>query len=72
LFLLKKSATETHRIICEMYGENVIVIRICANWFKRWFRYQWQRRSSGRFAVEEDDLWKDGKQLWKTMKNTLI
>jgi len=26
-----------------MYGENVIVIRICANWFKRWFRYQWQR-----------------------------
>jgi len=33
LFLLKKSAA--HRIICETYGENAIVIRTCAKWFKR-------------------------------------
>jgi len=26
-----------HRIICEMYNENVIAIRTCANWFK-WFK----------------------------------
>jgi len=33
--------------LCETYGDNVITIRTCANWFKRfkkrWFRYQWQR-----------------------------
>jgi len=24
-----------HRIICETYRENVIIIRMCANWFNR-------------------------------------
>jgi len=30
----KNSAVDTHKIICETYGENVIVTRTCANWFK--------------------------------------
>jgi len=53
LFLLKKSATEAHRIICKMYGENVIVIKICANWFK-FGDFDINDKRSGRFAVEED------------------
>jgi len=34
-FYQKKSTADAHRIIYDTYGENVIVIRICANWFKR-------------------------------------
>jgi len=33
-FHQKKNATDAHRIICETYGENVIAIRTCVNWFK--------------------------------------
>jgi len=31
----KKSVVDAHRIICKTYGENVIAIRTCANWFKQ-------------------------------------
>jgi len=34
-FHQKKNAADAHRIICETYDENVIAIRTCANWFKR-------------------------------------
>jgi len=66
----KKSAADAHRIIYDTYGENVIVIRICANWFKRfknsWFRYQWQRTfRTPDAAVEEDKLQKDRKNRGK-------
>jgi len=33
-FHQKQNAADAHRIICEMYDENIIAIRTCANWFK--------------------------------------
>jgi len=34
-FHQKKSAANAHRIIWQTYGENIIIIRTCANYFKR-------------------------------------
>jgi len=51
----KKNATDAHRIICETY-ENVIAIRTCANWFKRFENGNFDisdKEHSGRSA-----LWK--------------
>jgi len=75
LFLPKEKSADAHGIICETYSENVTVIRTCANWFKR-FKNDYfdisDKECSGRSAVvKEDELRKDEKKLWKTMKNTI-
>jgi len=31
VFTKKKGVADTHRIICETYGENIMIIRTCAN-----------------------------------------
>jgi len=68
-FYQKKSAADAHKNIYETYDENVIVIRRCANWFKRFkigdFDISDKERSA---AVEKDELRKDGKK-WKTIEN---
>jgi len=53
LFLQKKSTADAHRIICEKYDENVIVIRTCANWFK-----QFKNR---RFNIDINDKERSGR-----------
>jgi len=59
-FHQKKSAADAHRIICETYGENVVAIRTCANWFKRFkngdFDISDKERSGRPAAVKEDKL----------------
>jgi len=62
-FYQKKSASDTHRVICETYGENVIAIKTCANWFKQFkngnFDISDSKKRFGRHAaVEENELWK--------------
>jgi len=42
-----------HKIICEMYGENVIAIKTCANWFKKF--------KNNDFDIND----KNASQLWK-------
>lgn len=59
-FHQKKSAADSHRIICETYGENIIDVRTCANWFKRFksgdFDISDKERSGRPAVVEEDKL----------------
>jgi len=55
-FHQKKNTTGAHRIICETYGENVIAIRTCANWFKRF--------KNSNFVISDATL-RNCLQLWK-------
>ena len=34
-FKMKKSALESHRNLCEAFGENVLSERSCQEWFRR-------------------------------------
>jgi len=53
---------------CETYGENVIAIRTCECWFKRWFKnsdfnISGKERSGRPAAVEEDELMEGWEKL---------
>jgi len=48
---------DEHGVICETYGENVIAIITCANWFK-WFK-------KGDFDISDKERSQDALQLWK-------
>jgi len=67
LLFSKKSAADAHKIICETYNENIITIRTCEKWLKRFKNSDFNSNNKERFerpAVEEDELWKNGKKLW--------
>jgi len=73
-FHQKKSATRkksaAHRIIILTYGKNVIVIRMCVNWFKRFKNSDFDNNIINKgcpATVEEDKLQKDGKK-WKILQ----
>jgi len=72
----KKNATDAHRIICEIYSENVIAIRTCANWF--WwiktgdFDISDKEHFESPAAMEENELRENEKKSWKMMENTSI
>jgi len=55
-FHQKKNTIDTHRIICKMYDENIIAIRTCANWFKRFKNGDFDISDE---TVEENELRKD-------------
>ena len=59
----KKTTADAHKIICEIYGENVMAIRTCTNWFKCFkngdfnISERGHKNCSGcRAIVEEDEL----------------
>jgi len=60
LFYSHQKSVDAHKIICETYGENVIAIRTCECWFKRFknsdFNISGKERSGHPAAVEEDEL----------------
>jgi len=78
LFLSKKKKMLLmHRIIYETCNENVIAIRMYANWFKQLKNSDFDindKESSERPATikKKNELRKDEKQSWKTMENTWI
>jgi len=55
--LYQKKNADVHRIIYQMYGENVIFIRKCANWFKNGdFNISDKEHSGHPAAMEEGEL----------------
>jgi len=54
----KKNATDPHRIICETYDENIIAIRTCANWFKRFKNDDYDISHFTKNAPQALQLWK--------------
>ena len=46
-FNMKKSATESHRILVEVYGEHALAERTCQKWFARF--------KSGGFCLEDQE-----------------
>lgn len=46
-FNMKKSATESHRILVEVYGDHALAERTCQKWFSRF--------KSGDFNLEDDE-----------------
>jgi len=54
----KKNDTDIHRIICETYGENIIAIRMCANWFKRFKNGDFDISHITKNAPHALQLWK--------------
>lgn len=46
-FNLKKSAAETYKMFCQAYGENIISISMCKNWFRQF--------KSGDFDVSDKE-----------------
>ena len=59
-FHQKKTAADAHRIICEIYDENIITIRTCTNWFIRFKSgdFNISEKRSGNPVVEKDELQK--------------
>jgi len=71
-FHQKKSAADAHRIICEMYGENIIAIRtvwIGLNNLKVVISISVTKNVPNDLQLEENELQKES---WKTMKNISI
>ena len=46
-FNMKKTATESHRVLVEVYGENALAKRTCQKWFARF--------ESGDFGLEDEE-----------------
>ena len=46
-FNMKKSATESHRILVEVYGDHALAERTCRKWFARF--------KSGDFSLEDQE-----------------
>ena len=46
-FNMKKSATESHRILVEVYGDHALAERMCQKWFARF--------KSGDFCLEDQE-----------------
>ncbi len=66
-FHLKKSAVEATKTICFAYGENVLEVRTCQNWFAR-FR-------SGDFDLNEmgpEGLLKQKTIFWKSFSKKIL
>jgi len=49
LLFSPKEVLLMHRIICETYRENVIIIRMCANWLNRF--------KNGNFDIRHKKFW---------------
>jgi len=66
--------TELERLT-ELFVRNVITIRTCATWFKRFktmISISVIKNAPDALQLWKEELRKDGKKLWKTIKNTSI